>query len=202
MLNELIGMDIVKKEDNIYISARELWEKLESKRQFGNWIKDRIEKCGYTEGEDYLTILLNRSDGKPGKPRTDYLLTTLAAQEMCVIEMTDVGKRIRRYILAVNQFFGVALTMGIKQGIAQAKEEIKAELQEELQLTHSSDDRLKSSEVAQMLRISQSTVQRYSRKKMLNFEQYPSHRQYRRKDIENFRNRIYIKAGQLELPMA
>ncbi len=33
------------------VNARELWEKLESKRQFANWIKDRL--YGFIDGVDF-----------------------------------------------------------------------------------------------------------------------------------------------------
>ena len=34
-------------------NARDLWEFVESKQEFANWIKGRIEKYGFIEGEDY-----------------------------------------------------------------------------------------------------------------------------------------------------
>ena len=35
------------------ISGRELYEFLESKRDFTTWVKDRIEKYGFVENEDF-----------------------------------------------------------------------------------------------------------------------------------------------------
>ena len=51
IFDEEIGEKLVKAVD-----ARQLWIKLENKRQFGNWIKDGIDKYGYVENEDYLTF--------------------------------------------------------------------------------------------------------------------------------------------------
>ena len=39
------------------VSARELHEFLESKQEFTNWFKNRIEKYGFLENEDFMTIL-------------------------------------------------------------------------------------------------------------------------------------------------
>jgi len=39
-MNDLIKVE--EYEGQPMVSARELWDKLESKRQFGNWIADRI----------------------------------------------------------------------------------------------------------------------------------------------------------------
>jgi len=55
-------------------NARDLHAFLQSEQEFANWIKFRIE-CGFTEGEDYLITLSNRSDGRAGRRRTDYHLT-------------------------------------------------------------------------------------------------------------------------------
>lgn len=36
------------------INARELHEKLNNKRQFSNWIKQRIEQYGFLENKEYI----------------------------------------------------------------------------------------------------------------------------------------------------
>lgn len=52
-MNEIINITktTINNEEVNAVNARELWQKLESKRQFGNWIKDRFD--GFTEGQDY-----------------------------------------------------------------------------------------------------------------------------------------------------
>lgn len=84
-------------------NARDLHHFLESHRQFANWIKERIEQYGFTEGEDYLTDLLNRSDGKPGKRRTEYHLTLDMAKELAMVENNDKGRQIRRYFISLER---------------------------------------------------------------------------------------------------
>ena len=47
------------------VSARELHEFLGSRRDFSNWIKDRIEKYGFIENQDYQ--LLNNFGEQTGR---------------------------------------------------------------------------------------------------------------------------------------
>lgn len=65
------------------INARELYEALESKRDFSNWINDRIKKYHFENGEDFTTILLKSSGGRPKK---EYILRLDVAKELCMIE--------------------------------------------------------------------------------------------------------------------
>ena len=47
------------------VSARELHSFVESKRQFADWIKNRIEKYGFVENVDYITFPQNCGKGRP-----------------------------------------------------------------------------------------------------------------------------------------
>jgi anti-repressor protein len=59
------------------VNARELHMALEVKRDFSTWMKDRIEKYGFAEGEDYQIIVPETGDySGPGNPNfvaIDYL---------------------------------------------------------------------------------------------------------------------------------
>lgn len=82
------------------VNARELHEKLKSKRDFSNWITDRIQKYGFTENVDFTTILL-KSTG--GRPRTEYALTLDMAKEIAMVENNEEGRKIRRYFIEVEK---------------------------------------------------------------------------------------------------
>lgn len=82
------------------VSARELHEKLESKQDFSNWIKGRIEKFGFQENKDF-TIILSKSTG--GRPTIEYALTLDMAKELGMLEGNDIGKQIRRYFIEVEK---------------------------------------------------------------------------------------------------
>lgn len=51
------------------VSARELHSFLESKRDFSNWIKDRIEKYGFIENQDFEVF--NKFGENPNGGTTD-----------------------------------------------------------------------------------------------------------------------------------
>ena len=82
------------------VDARELHEKLESKRDFSNWITDRIQKYDFVENIDFTTILL-KSTG--GRPRTEYALTLDTAKEIAMVENNEQGRKIRRYFIEVEK---------------------------------------------------------------------------------------------------
>ncbi|MFP3041217.1 antA/AntB antirepressor family protein [Treponema primitia] len=85
------------------VNARELHAALGVGRDFSNWIKDRIEKYGFIDGQDYSPNLADRSDGLPGKPRSDYLLTLSMAKEIAMVENNDQGRQIRQYLIKLEQ---------------------------------------------------------------------------------------------------
>ncbi|MBU1160419.1 antA/AntB antirepressor family protein, partial [Patescibacteria group bacterium] len=60
MSKEIINIKVVQKtindEKKRFVNARELYEWLKSKRQFADWIKDRIEKYDFIENIDYFAV--------------------------------------------------------------------------------------------------------------------------------------------------
>lgn len=87
-------------------NARDLHNFLESRQDFSNWIKNRIEQYGFIIDEDYSINLLNRSDGKAGKRRTEYHLTLDMAKELAMVENNDKGRQIRRYFISLERKAG------------------------------------------------------------------------------------------------
>lgn len=61
------------------VNGRELHAFLKVGRDFTNWIKDRIEKYGFVEREDFSPILAKTPNGRP---RTDYILKLDMAKEL------------------------------------------------------------------------------------------------------------------------
>lgn len=68
-MNELIKINTSNPERPT-VSGRDLHEMLEVETPFSKWFP-RMCEYGFIEGEDYQTFLSDRSDGLPGKPRTD-----------------------------------------------------------------------------------------------------------------------------------
>lgn len=82
------------------VSARDLHAFLESKRDFSNWIKDRIEKYGFIENQDF--ILLNNfgeQTGRGGHNKIEYALTLNTAKELAMLEANNKGKQARQYFI-------------------------------------------------------------------------------------------------------
>jgi phage anti-repressor protein len=101
MMDELIT--VVEYKDSRAVNTRELYAALKVKRDFSNWIKDRVKKCAFEEGSEYSPHMADRWDGSPGKPRTGYLLSLPAEKELCVAENSDVGRAMRRYLLKAEE---------------------------------------------------------------------------------------------------
>ena len=78
--------------------ARTLHARLNSKQEFANWIRGRIDQYGFIEGEDFLTNLSKTR----GRPRTDYHLTLNMAKELAMIENNDIGREVRRYFIRLE----------------------------------------------------------------------------------------------------
>lgn len=86
------------------VSARELHSFLESKRDFSNWIKDRIKKYEFIENVDFV-LLNNFSEqtGQGGHNKIEYILTLDCAKELSMVEGNAKGKQARRYFIACEK---------------------------------------------------------------------------------------------------
>lgn len=102
-MNELINITTAKiGEENINaVNARELHEKLGSKRQFGNWIKDRLE--GFIEGKDYVSNKNVKNLPCGGRPEIDYIVSLDVAKHIAMLERNEQGRKIRQYFIEVEK---------------------------------------------------------------------------------------------------
>ena len=82
-MNELISLtqSAINGELQQTVNARELHKFLDSKRQFVDWIKNRIEKYGFVENQDYITFSQNNEKGRPSQ---DYHITLDMAKELAM----------------------------------------------------------------------------------------------------------------------
>lgn len=76
-------------------NARDLWQFVESRQEFANWIKGRIEKYGLMEGEDFtVDKFIN------GRATIiDYHITIETAKELAMVENNAKGREVRRYFI-------------------------------------------------------------------------------------------------------
>jgi anti-repressor protein len=93
-MNELIK--IQNESGKQTVNARELWEFLESKKDFSDWIKRRIEHYGFEKEKDFTTIQ-GKSTG--GRPIIDYYVTLEMGKELSMVENTEKGRAARNYFI-------------------------------------------------------------------------------------------------------
>lgn len=96
-MEELIP--ISEKDGKRAVSARDLHSFLESKRDFSNWIKDRIDKYDLVENVDYVVFNKFGENPNGGRPQIEYALTVDAAKELSMVEGNEKGKQARRYFI-------------------------------------------------------------------------------------------------------
>lgn len=120
------------------VSARELHTFLESKRDFSNWIKDRIEKYGFIENQDFEVFNKFGENPNGGRPQIEYALSIDCAKEISMVEGNEKGRQARRYFIecekaAKNSLQNIS-RIELAKMIIQSEEEKQA-LQIELQET-------------------------------------------------------------------
>jgi len=81
------------------VSARDLHAFLESRQHFMDWIKNRIEKYGFVENEDFKVFHNLMKNPNGGRPLTEYSLTLDCAKELSMVEGNEKGKQARRYFI-------------------------------------------------------------------------------------------------------
>ena len=100
-MEELIK--ITEQDGRQAVSARELHQFLDSNQQFTDWIKNRIEKYGFVENQDYEVFQNFMKNPNGGRPLTEYAISIDMAKELCMIENNERGKQARRYFIACEK---------------------------------------------------------------------------------------------------
>ena len=88
------------------INARELFYLLRgnsTKTKFADWIKQRIIQYEFIENIEFVKIRNFTKVGNLKRPQLDYYIKIDMAKELCMIENTDIGKRIRKYFIEVEE---------------------------------------------------------------------------------------------------
>ena len=96
-MNELINVN----NETQRVSARELHEKLQIETRFNDWFP-RMCEYGFTEGVDFYSKMSKTSE-TGGRPQTDYDITITMAKEICMLQRTETGRKIRQYFLDLEK---------------------------------------------------------------------------------------------------
>ncbi|WMI81799.1 antA/AntB antirepressor family protein [Anaerotignum sp. MB30-C6] len=83
------------------VNGRELWEGLQSKSKFADWIKNKFAECEAVENEDFESFSKNLEKG--GRPTIEYIIKLDTAKEMAMLERNEIGKSVRKYFIAVEK---------------------------------------------------------------------------------------------------
>ena len=79
------------------VDARDLHVFLESRRQFADWIKDRISEFNFLENQDF--VIFSQKSDKQGRPSVDYHLTLDMAKQLAMVERNEKGREARLYFI-------------------------------------------------------------------------------------------------------
>jgi len=90
--------------DNVNsVNSRDIYEYLEVKTVYANWIQRAIEKYDFVENVDYIKISPFSKNGNREvsgfKEREDYIVTLDMAKELCMVSNTAKGKETRKYFI-------------------------------------------------------------------------------------------------------
>ena len=107
-------MDMIKIEQRVIgnadinsVDGRELWQSLEIKKDFSNWIKTQIKSLGLEENIDYITVRPKRraeiSEFKYRQLPIDYIITLDTAKHISIASRTEKGKEVRKYFIEAEK---------------------------------------------------------------------------------------------------
>ena len=102
-MNELINITktTINDEEVNAVNARDLHEKLGVKRDFSNWIKDRLE--GFTEGQDFTVAKIGEGKNRGRFAPIEYIISLDVAKHIAMLERNEQGKKIRQYFIEVEK---------------------------------------------------------------------------------------------------
>lgn len=105
-MKELVRIEesVIGTEKRKTVNARDLWKALGSKRQFGNWIEDRLSE--FIEEQDFtVNNFVNGRDANGRFTAKDYLLTLDVAKHLAMLERNDQGRKIRQYFIEIEKAY-------------------------------------------------------------------------------------------------
>ena len=127
--------------DTQTVSARELHEQLNIKTAFKDWMPRMIE-YGFEEGKDFSSYLSESTGGRPSK---EYDLSIDMAKEICMIQRTPEGKRVREYLVQLERAWNTP-ELVMARGL-QASQKLLEESQQKIKLLTAENERMKPKEV-------------------------------------------------------
>ena len=102
-MDSLVKISINEKDEQV-VSGRELYEFLEVKTLYKDWIKRKIEKYEFIENIDFVTIAQKRATAQ-GNETTykEHILKLSMAKELAMLENNEKGKQARMYFIRCEE---------------------------------------------------------------------------------------------------
>lgn len=102
-MNDLIQID-VNKQGKLEVDGRILHMKLGIGTEYMKWVERYFAPYGFTEGTDY-EVFVKTDDISPqgGRPATTHKLTISMAKELAMLQRTEQGSAIRKYLIKVEE---------------------------------------------------------------------------------------------------
>lgn len=94
-MGNLVNVDIEEQ----MVSARELYKSLNISSNFTTWF-NRMVEYGFVEGEDFFPKM---EESTGGRPSMDYQISMDMAKQICMIQRTPEGKRVRQYLIDLEK---------------------------------------------------------------------------------------------------
>lgn len=111
------------------VNARELHSFLESKQDFSNWIKKRIDEYGFVENQDFVSLnkIIERATG--ATRRIEYFLSLDMAKELSMVERTPKGKQARQYFIECEKQLSGSLKPALPKTYKEALLDLVAQVE-------------------------------------------------------------------------
>jgi phage anti-repressor protein len=93
-MNELIK--VTEQNGKQAVSARELHQFLGINKPMTQWFEYQTERAMLVENEDFITIMLESTGGRPSK---EYAISLNAAKEIAMLNGGEKGKQARQYFI-------------------------------------------------------------------------------------------------------
>lgn len=98
-------MELIKIQENEkgnqVVSARDIYQYLESKQDFSTWIKKRIIEGDFVENQDFIS--LHKKMEANNATLKEYIITLDMAKHLGLMERNNKGKELRKYFIACEK---------------------------------------------------------------------------------------------------
>lgn len=117
------------------VDARGLHAFLQSGERFADWIKDRVDRYGFSIDDDYEVFQETPKNPVAGRPSIEYRITLSMAKELSMVERNERGKQAWQYFIECERRYQqIAKPMALEDPIilqAQSVKELKIVVSEQ-----------------------------------------------------------------------